>query len=132
MRTQVTHHIDISGLSPSTQRAITEFELVVEPVREQVKVVVLAAMARDVSLETVSVRIEASRVAMMARKRIMVDIANDALRGLVEARVRSILEDAGWRTVPSGENSWVWTLDVVPRDDTTAHELAAAARLVRL
>ena len=132
MRKNVTHHIDISGLSPSTQRAITEFDRVVAKTHREVTLVVHAAMARDVGLKTVRVRIESPILDMMAMMRIMVDISDDALRRQVEARICSILDDAGWRTVPSGEQAWVWTLVLVMRGDTTAHELAAAARLIRL
>jgi hypothetical protein len=126
--------VDISRLPWRIKDAIERYICVVDMLHDRVRQVALAAMARDPTIDAVGVSVAGGSSESLLVSRVLLDgIADPDLHGIVERRVMLALRELGWREARlSKDNTWTWRLIDVRREDASAHEMAAAARLVRL
>ncbi|MFN3613049.1 MAG: hypothetical protein ACK4WC_00610 [Rubrimonas sp.] len=134
MNERCVYRVDIETLPRSIQLAVEHYANVADILRLRVRQVACAAMARDPAIGAVAVAMENSIVRPLIVSRIVIEgVSDPSLRSAVEGRVMRILLDLGWREVRLARHrTWRSQLIAVERKMASAHELAAAARAVRL
>lgn len=118
--------------SDTSTKAVTEFNAGADALRAEVRIIALAAIARNRAVADLEVRLGSTLLCPTHIAEIGIYGVDQHLGKQLREAVTAAIVRHGWQVVPHDDYPlWCWQLVLVKRATVSAHELATATRRVK-